>query len=751
MEKSITGFVRIASHVTGEGRRVADAIDVIWATTGYNGEEESARYDPDDITGIITAAKNRTSLFERQVPVICMTDCMYDLTLSWKNLTARYQITPIAKSSSEVYSLQLYGRGSGKLEAIIFDMRHIMPRGVAGMSDVTGIERDGTPLTDCRIMKAYARELTERYDLYDPEAGDMLGTRIQTLTSIARHQVKEDISELSYDRISRGKTLARTLGDDYRMDASREAARDYDSYAMRRACMRGGFSYVAAREANQVQGRTISIDETSAYHAHAICHYIPEGFTKKPQAWLQAAAERIVAKTTWAVLQAYHLPFSRYLHAEVEFTNIRLKAGTVFERQEIGLEATARLYDTSGVEGIDNESMVIAEKGIRDQGYRDRAENPVLCFAKVMEAKTLTTWVTEQELWCMAQVYEWDSMTVLRGEAATKSKRPDDMAILTSMKFWSEKQSLKAAIESEEDQERKRYLKVVYGSETKPKFNAIGYGIHARDEYRPNWIINEQGEWRLDDPITPETFDERKPKHPRAWFTYGMRIAGAARMHLIIAMQLIWAAFGDNARIVAGDTDSIKVATSEPISEIMDALAPLHDATRAAIDRVTERAARMWPDYYDPMAGVGEFVTEEESEHFYTAGPKQYITIDRDGAVSLTCAGIPQYGTHSYGAWLKLMIDEYGPAVLERVFTFGVTLSPAVSQLTDIDITAARQVGQLPTRTPVEYTLNETTKPENAATIVWQRRHGRRLRLNGIARAEWRDAGPVFIYNDGEL
>lgn len=746
-KKSITGYAKIATRRTDTGKTEAESIDVVWEDGG------TEHFPANGMTAIIDEAIDRhIQTIGPGYPIMAMYDCMYSLSPSWKAIAREWRIIPTAKSSGEVYSLKLKRKDAepdAEPAAVIFDLRHIMPRGMTGMAEVVDMERDGTAEQDCMIMREYAARFIDQYDLTDPRTGICLGSKVLTLTSLARYQVRREISQLCYERHGRRGNTARSLGQDYALDAAREAPHTYNEYAMRRACMRGGFTFVAAREALEPKGETLSIDETSAYHAHAICRYVPEEFKPKAPEWLQKAAEGIVSKSTAAVLYSYRMPFTTYMHVEVEFTGLRLRPGTVFAAQEIGLEGIARLYATSGVQGIDNESMVRAEEGIRSRGYADTIEGGVYAFAKVMEAKRLTTWVTEQELWCMAQVYEWESMRVIRGEATRKRKRPDDQAILTSMYFWTEKQEAKEAKDEARDSAEKAKLTAIYKGEIKPKFNSAGYGIHARDEYRPEWTIDDRGEWHLSEAISPETFDDRKPKRPRAWMNYGMRIAGGARMHLIIAMQLIWAAYGDRARIVAGDTDSLKITTDLTDEDILTALKPLHDATRTAIDRVTGRARTLWHGYYDPMDGVGEFVPEGRANVFYTAGPKQYITIDKGGAVDLTCAGIPK--DSSYSAWLKCMVDRYGPDILPRVFTFGVTLAPNVSQLYEADYAKAAQAGELPTMSPVEYTLNEPTKFENAATIEWQRKRGRRVILNGIARAVWRPEGAVFMYQDGEL
>ena len=747
--KSICAFAKISSR---DG--IASHISCIMNIDPMfeDDEPEVREYGPDRFVELIADAQTyATNVMEREVPIICVCDGMYDLCLSWSDITSIYMVEPVARSSTEFFALSLYN--GQRLEAVIFDLRHIMPRGLPGMAEATGIDRDGTEIQDCRIMRAYANRVQVRHKLLIGSEGTKLGSTVLTLTGLARHEIDRTVGKLSYMRRKGRSEVERTLRQDYMLDARVEAPRTYHEYAMRRACMRGGFSFVAAVDSNRVIGRTVCVDETSAHHAHAIGHYVPEGFKQRGAGWLQSACDKIVAMSPEAVMTGYAYPFPVAIHAEVRFSGLRLREGSVFERQEIGLESTARLAPSEGVLGIDNESMVEAERAIRERGYGDRAESPVSAFSKIMRADVLTTWVTELELWCMSRVYEWDSMEVTQGEAATKRKRPDDYAILTSMHFWREKQELKQKIlEASVGSDDYLRLKALYDGEIKPKFNAVGYGLHARDEYRPAWTVDDTGAWVLEDPIDEETFDERRPEKPRAWFNYGLRISGWSRLHLILAMELVDDAFGDDARIVAGDTDSLKIRTELPENDILRALAPLHDATRRAREMVTRRARDMWPDEYDPMDGVGEFVAESTAVEFFTSGVKEYVKRMDDGTIEVTCAGVPKYGEHTFGAWVRTMADWFSMEILTYAMGFDVTLSPGVAQLHEIayDETDPESF-RLPPVRGLGYTLNSLDDEDVRATIAWQREHGREIRVDPIARCEWTPAGPRFSYGDGNL
>ena len=757
--KSIAAFVRMSSHMTRDGEKIADSLEVCFTGSMVcTGGETERSYAPNAFSEILVdAGTNGTDLFENEVPVVCVYDGMYDLILSWGNLCSIFRLEPVARSSTDFFSITVRNKDGKKNErpvAIIFDLKHLMPRGLFAMAEAVGMERDGSAMQDCRIMRRYAFSIQNRHKLTSEEHGDLLGSKVTTLTGLARHEVDEELGWLSYGRRKGRSVVGRSLREDYAIDARIEAARTYDQYAMRRACMRGGLAFNAARESNVVHGRTVAIDETSAHHAQALCRFVPEQFKIRDPAWLQAAAERIVRISLGAMLKSYSMPFLVAMHAEIRFSGLRLRPGSVFERQEIGLVSTARFAASEGVIGIDNESSVQAERGIRERGFGDTIQGDVTCaFSKVMSASQLTTWVTEQELWCMSRVYTWDAMTVLRGEGACKWKRPDDLSILTSMHFWTTKQEFKTRIENEGDFAERQRLKSIYDSEIKPQFNAVGYGLHARDEYRPNWLISDDGTWVLEPPISPDDFEDRRPKHPHAWFNYGSRISGGARIHLIIAAELIFAGFGDKARIIAGDTDSLKIRTNLDTTTILNALKPLHDAMRLSIDRVTSRAATLWEDDFDPMDGVGEFVAERTAVAFYTPAVKEYVQIYGDGDLDLTCAGVPHAGERSFRRWLKLMVDCFSEEVLPRVFAYDVSLSPGVSQLSTLDWeTVDNTTASLPRRIDIEYTLNSLDDADNRATVSYQRTHGRKVHTDSNAICDWTRRGDaVFYYSQGKL
>lgn len=754
--KSITHVIRV---ITGKTKKDGERRVTGWAVTAMASGTTTVE-DEDALSSILEmaahVARDDADAVDHRGAVTAIVagyDLPYDLQGQWTRLAKFWTMEPMAKAPSDIYAIRMYRRGQRQKapSVILWDLAHVTPMGVARMAEMLGRERKGTSEDDTRIMRAFILETQRRHHLEEDADGTDIGSRILTMTSLARHDSDITIGQLSYE--SRGRV--HKLRGDYLADAARESARTYDSYAMRKASSRGGLAFVSARHACEVMGRTIGIDETSAHHAQVMRGWIPEHFRQGDPKSMTAAAARIVRTSVDEILESYHLPFIVGLHAEFVFTGLRPRSQSVWEHEQIGIESTARLAQASGIEGIDDEAAVMAEAAIRARGYGDEAEGMVTAFGKVMSARTLRTWMTEQELWIFSRAYEWDDMRVTRGEMTTRWKRPDDYAVLTSMRLFGRKQEAKRLASEATDPVEKTRLKAIYACEVKPQFNAVGYGLHARDEYRPTWEIDDGGEWHLGETVTPENFASRKPKRPKAWYGYGIRISGGSRMQLVIALELLWRAFGTDIAIIAGDTDSIKITTDIPTERILAALAPLHAATRDAIARTTSRAREMWPSAYRSMDGVGEFEVEDVFCEFYAPGVKQYVGISDGGKVTLKLAGVPREGDFSYAAWVAQMVRKHGSGILTRVFTFDVQLAPNVSQVTapDEDAVTTDAEGHITIRQPrgVYYTLNDTSSADARASVRWLRSHGREVTLDPVAVCSWRATGAVFSHMDGEI
>ena len=163
--------------------------------------------------------------------------------------------------------------------------------------------------------------------------------------------------------------------------------------------------------------------------------------------------------------------------------------------------------------------------------------------------------------------------------------------------------------------------------------------------------MTENGELEVDKNTvcTPKNFVEKRPKTPRVLYTYGMRIVAGSRMHLLIAMMLIYRHFGARVTVTGGDTDSLKISCAADVSdaELLDVLKPLHDAIESAINDTMRRVRNTAPDLASTLDHIGKFEVEDcgggtrYAEHVELWN-KARVSLDGKGLVHVTCAGLPR-------------------------------------------------------------------------------------------------------------
>jgi hypothetical protein len=103
--------------------------------------------------------------------------------------------------------------------------------------------------------------------------------------------------------------------------------------------------------------------------------------------------------------------------------------------------------------------------------------------------------------------------------------------------------------------------------------------------------------------------------------------------------------------VTGGDTDSIKVATNDAISDddLVNALAPLHFAITRAIDVTMARVRAVWPQYASTLDNIGLFEVEAAADgktrwpYHLELWNKARISVDGSRA-HVTCAGLSRPG-----------------------------------------------------------------------------------------------------------
>lgn len=616
------------------------------------------------------------------VPVCCAYNLMFDLEPLLFDLSQRYDMAVSAQSSTHVYTLDLLDEDGNKLLRF-WDTYYLEMRGLAAMGETCGLAKatgdwdysliraPETPLTgeelyyagrDVEVIPAYLRYLLESNEWLQPED---LGCHVLTKTSLVRQTARNETGRLRLKRPGKRPISVQAM---FERLCSRELARTYNQYALRKACFRGGLTFTAATWAGEVQRNVYSLDETSAHHAYINGHMVPVDFHGTSTLALSEFAEQVAATPLDVVLAHYEEPFGVAFHAAIRFRNMRLRHGSAFERMGIATLAESKFKAVPQPGWWVREADEAAEQALYDRGWYDRAEGAVFAFGKLMSADVCEVHVNELELWVTAQVYEWDAMEVQFGEVSTHFVKPPDYVTLLSNLLFERKQDMKKIVKNYTegvpypldipdsipvgiaDRLRAGEMSMTdvegyYQSTVKGSFNGI-YGTQAQDVFKPSFMIARgTGVIRVnkESVASPETYAEMREKVARKpiLYTYGMRIVGGSRLPLVIGITLIDAAFGERVRILGGDTDSMKIACDGVTADdLMRALEPLHVAVRTSIEHCMLRLRKNFPKYASALTGVGEFEVEGEawSEHM-DAWNKARLSYDGE-RVHVTCAGL---------------------------------------------------------------------------------------------------------------
>ncbi len=619
------------------------------------------------------------------IPIICAYNLMFDMQTLLYDLSSKYVMTANAQSSTNVYTLDLLDEDE-KILLRFWDTFHLEMRGLAAMGETCGmpkaigdwdyslIRTKETKLTEEELF--YAKrdvQIIPAYLCYLLNANEWLhqrdlGNKVITKTSLVRQMAQKQIGQI---RIQKANKREITLQWAFEKTCYRQLPETYEQYALRKSCFRGGFTFTSGIAANRVLENVASLDVTSMHHAFINGRYIPIDFIVPPKRNLVFAMESVLNKTVDDVLKFYEQPFDCAFHARFIFKNIRLRKDSCFDKWQIGLIPNSKFKkNITDIEFDDNELNIAAENYIRSQGWFDECINGMFAFGKLYNADVCTLYLSEIELWCIAQVYEWDFIDVDIGEMTVKFKIPPDYVTLQSNKLFEMKNDAKVINKNYKEgipYEREisvtipsgiasglvsgklsaGFFESYYTSTVKGMFNGI-YGTMAQDVFKPKFMV-EDGELYVDSTTktTKDNYEEKKPKRCKVLYTYGLRIVGGSRMHLIIAIILLYKKLGDRIIVTGGDTDSLKIKCDEDITNeiLLETLQPLHIAIKNALDKTMIRVRKLYPDLASNLDGIGEFECEkccgfDRWKYHFEAWNKARISISQNDEVHMTCAGL---------------------------------------------------------------------------------------------------------------
>lgn len=664
-----------------------------------------------------------------KIPLLAAYNMMFDMKPLMETLASKYKIDVCAQSSTHVYTLDLLD-DEGKILLRCWDTFYLELNGLAAMGETCGIKKavgdwdyslirtPETPLTkdeyyyasrDVQVIPAYLRYLLESNDWLKQSD---FGCHVLTKTSLVRQMAKRKIGNITYLK-DNGKKITQTMM--FTKTCYQELPPSFESYGLRKACFRGGLTFTSANYSGVVVNNVCSLDVVSMHHAFINGVYIPVKFKPATSVELEKVYASILKNTMQDVLYSYFEPFGYGTHMLVELKNIRLKKNSCFEKWGIGIIPSAKFRNKSSRwsdDNINNYANIYAEEMNRLNGWKDRAKKPVFAFGKLYEAESVLLHLTEIELWCISRVYEWDEHKCILGEITSSYRRPPDYVSLQSNLLFGMKTDVKTILKnyiegvpyeyeiSDNIPENiksklltgeldKDFLNSYYTSTVKGQFNSI-YGTMAQDIYKPNFMVCEDGTITINEntQVCEDNWDEKQPKWCKVLYTYGMRIVGRSRMHLIIAMELLYNKFKDKIIITGGDTDSIKMACVEDISneEIIDALKPLHYAIKKAIDITQDRIRDVYPNLASDLKDIGFFEIEKcgngyRYPYHMEAWNKARISIDTDNKVHLTCAGLSRPDKfYNIEKFTEDLLKSYTPEqVLPNIICFNEIVQPCLS------------------------------------------------------------------------
>ncbi len=651
------------------------------------------------------------------VPVVTAYNLAFDLQTLMKPLQRIYpDMRATAQSGRSLYTLDLYSGDTPKLR--FWDSYHLNKSGLkvmgllAGVPKLTGewdyarVRVPSTPLTACerdyalrdvQVIPAYLRYILEA----NPWIGqDEFGHTVQTATSLVRRYGRTQIGALY-------ASGSKTLWESFLLTCKTETPKTWESYAVRKACFRGGLCFTSAKTASLAVENVASLDVTSMHHTF-MARLIPVGFKPADAAALNRAARDVLQTPRAVVLGRYYQPFTTAFHAGFRFHGLRLKNSSFAAAWGIGLPARSRFLPTVETYNPAVGEDVAEEAGLDSvmrAGYHDEVHGGVFAFSKLMEAREAVLYLSELELWTMSRAYEWNSMEPVAGELTTQWRKAPDYVGLMSRTLYAQKAQTKALIRAYKEGEPyagpigDRVPRAIadaardgtltggnhagnhgstldaYYLHLKQMFNAI-YGTLAQDEFKPRFKVADARVTVDPDTVcTPETFEQCRPKAPRVLYTQGLRIVGGSRLHLVLGMELLYEALGDRIDVLGGDTDSLKIRCDPDVTdeELRAALQPLHDAADWCLERGYYRARTNYPGAYIGMPGVGHFEVEDcgtdaagRTTTRYTwhveLWNKARVSFDAAGRAHVTCAGLSRpAGLYTIETWYEDAARARGP------------------------------------------------------------------------------------------
>lgn len=482
---------------------------------------------------------------------------------------------------------------------------------------------------------------------------DKLGGKILTKTSEVRFKVEKSVGR---------KMLAKncSVSKDWARRNQEEEAWDDDSLYTMHAGTRGAFTYCSAAYASQVFHRTESMhiykfDACSMHPFHALAHFVPSAYREITPEKCDMLARYVIGLTVADILADYVKPFKgAQFYAPFRFSGVRLKAGSLFERDQVSSFTTARFRIERVSEYAElNEGGYEFNREVMEAGYRDRAtDDAIFAFGKFLGASECVLYLNELSMWEFSQEFDFDDFECIGPAYGTgRLMQPTRRSIMAFNQMYKEKSQfkhIKGEFYKGQEVEKLDFVPdYLMGAmqrhnhsfdidvenfylSKKADLNSL-YGIEATNEAKPEIILTKEGY-----EVSEVRGVDALPTRPKTWFQYGSHIVGWSRVHQLIFMELLHE--HTDAVFINGDTDSHKIYTSATLDEINAALEPLHKACADSVDAMRSTLPA-WYEWY-PMDGLGFYECEGEPDAFTASWNKCYMELE-EGKISMTIAGLP--------------------------------------------------------------------------------------------------------------
>lgn len=490
----------------------------------------------------------------------------------------------------------------------------------------------------------------------ETKAGE-LGSRILTKTSVVRSKCRGITSKLK--KPWRNRKIS--LYGEFLLTCKQELPESEADYNLMIRSTSAGWTFTSSECAGVTFENCLKLDARSMHPSHMLTHLYPRAF-EIVQGTDRAAFvfSTICAIPVEKVLENWERPFPYAFNARVKFTNLRLKKGSIFERDGIGLHGSGLFKDyETRFDDFDDEASNREFNRINAAGYANYCVMGRYAFGKLVSADICVISLNEINTWVHSQVYEWDTFEVYEMSASATFKRVPDHVHACVSAMIERKNIVKKMLKGEKI-ERPEWMPAVaydeissdpeeqgakdYYGLVKADVNSL-YGMFATNEFKQEISYYER-ENTFD--YSGESGFSNMPEKPKAWYQFGLRIAAFSRLQQCIAMLLL-DGYGVAKRYINGDTDSLafELCGQYGLDDAIYALDELHNVIRRGMEFCI-RSRHVDRSQFD---GLGEYELDCAPVKYCAVANKRYAYVDHSGEVHTASAGVPVASTRSVMAY----------------------------------------------------------------------------------------------------